>query len=149
MLKVLEKSGRPIVFNDEVKQFITNEIQNNNTYTQNQLKDKVKEELGLDISISTISNFLSEIGSYKLPSNVPILRTKNKEKRLNYANYHLKDKFSNVIFSDESKFVLHRNTKKVFVIKGDINPVKQMPNPNYSIMVWGAISKKGKLHLHF
>jgi hypothetical protein len=50
---------------------------------------------------------------------MPILSEKNKEKRLQYCSIHKNDKFSNVIFSDESKFEIYTNSKKIFVSKDD------------------------------
>jgi len=38
-----------------------------------------------NISQSSISKHLAELGEYKVPLSVPILSTKNKEKRLEYA----------------------------------------------------------------
>ena len=70
---------------------------------------------------------------------------KIKKKRIDYSVYHHNDKFTNVVFSDESRFQLFTNNKKVFVRKGDARPFVGKPNPNYSIMVWGAICRKGKV----
>jgi hypothetical protein len=42
---------------------------------------------------------------------------------------------------------MNRNTKKVFVVKGQPVPQKQKFNPDYSVMVWGAICYEGTLHL--
>jgi hypothetical protein len=53
---------------------------------------------------------------------MPILTEKNKMKRLEYCNIHKNDLFTNVIFSDESKFEIFANSKKIFVKKSDDYP---------------------------
>lgn len=50
------------------------------------------------------------IGSYKLPKPKPILGERNMLKRFEYCNIHKNDKFTNVIFSDESKFMIFANS---------------------------------------
>lgn len=145
VLKKIEKIGRPTVLTEEIKEFIYNKMKKDNTISLEKLTQKINDQFKIKIAKSTLSGHMSTIGSYKLPVNIPILSSKNKEKRLNYATYHSNDNFTNVIFSDESRFQICRNTKKVFVLKGDSQPTKFMPNPNYSVMVWGAISRKGKV----
>jgi transposase len=54
-----------------------------------------------------------------------------------------------VIFSDESKFEICRNTHKVFVLKGEEIPHIGISNPPISTMIWGAISRKGKIGICF
>ena len=62
---------------------------------------------------------------------------------------HLHDQFSNVIFTDESYFCLNRNTKKVFVFKGQEAPYSLWYNPDQTAMVWGGICRKGKIGIQF
>ena len=107
-------------------------------------------EIGNDISISTIHRFEHEIGSFKLPIETPILSEINRLKRIEFYQSHLDDQFTNVVFTDESKFEVCRTTKKVFVFKEAETPTKPKPNPNYSFMIWAAIiSKKGKIGFKF
>jgi hypothetical protein len=83
------------------------------------------------------------------PTWTPFLREEHKAARLDYCETHLKNKttFRNVIFTDECRFYMNRNTKKVFVLKGQPVPKKKKFNPDYSVMVWGAICFEGTLHL--
>ena len=101
------------------------------------------------MSKTTINDFEHLIGSFKLPIERPILSEANTLKRIEYCKEHLYDKYTNVIFSDESKFELCRTTKKVSVIKGEETPDKPKPNPNYSVMIWGSICRKGTVALKF
>lgn len=57
--------------------------------------------------------------------------------------------FSNVIFSDECQFELNRNTKKIFVLKGEQPQQKIKFNPNYTVAIWGAVSRRGKIAIEF
>ncbi len=149
IFKTKEKTGRPAKFNDEIQQMLVDLITESPYITQEEISEQIFARTKIKIAQQTISTYLSQLGSYKIPQKVPILSEKNREKRLSYARFHLNDKFSNVIFSDESRFQVYSNTRKVFVFKGDDSPQKPMNNPNYSVMVWGAISKKGKINLTF
>jgi hypothetical protein len=68
---------------------------------------------------------------------------------MEYVKAHLEDKFSNVVFTDEYSIELFRNVQRVFVFKGETNPQKCKPNPNYTILVWGVISRRGKIAFEF
>ena len=105
----------------------------------------MEDELGTNAWNLTINRFEHEIGSFKLPKETPILSEINRLKRLEFCRNHYGDEFSNVIFTDESKFELCRTTRKVFVLNDEDNPSKPKPNPNYSFMIWAAISKRGKI----
>ncbi len=133
------------ISDDEVQQFIFDKLKENDQITQNEIASMVSENFGISVSQKTISNFLKNCGSYYKKLEIPILSDKNKKKRIDYSVYHHNDKFTNVVFSDESRFQLFTNNKKVFVRKGDARPFVGKPNPNYSIMVWGAICRKGKV----
>ncbi len=139
---------KKILSEDEIKNFILNIIKENDYITQQELCGFVEEKFGLKVTQQTISNFLKNFGVYcNSKLEIPILSDKNKIKRIEFARYHLSrnDKFSNVVFSDESRFQMFTNTRKVFVRKGESRPFIGKPNPNYSIMVWGAICRKGKV----
>ncbi len=113
------------------------------------LKEKFNQEVSLDISISTLSKTLKSLGTFMGPTWTPTLTEKHKEARLDYWQNHLEKKssFEEVIFSDESRFYINRNTKKVFVMKGGPHPQKQKKNPNLSKMVWGGITYESTLYL--
>ncbi len=146
---IKEKTGRPSKLEDQFYNIILELVKENPFITQAQISDTIEKKTKIKITQRSISNYLSELGNYKLPQKVPFLTLKNLAKREEYAKFHLKDKFTNVIFSDESRFQMSSNNRKIFVLKGHDLPQKPMNNPNYSVMVWGAISKKGKIALKF
>ncbi len=148
VLEFKRKPGRPSKFDDDIAEFVVKKLKKNPDITQRELSDFIKIEKSKEVSQTTISKHLVNFGSYKIPQTVPLLSVKNREKRLDYAKFHKNDMFSNVVFSDESKFQVFSNTRKVFVFKDHVQQ-KASINPNYSVMVWGAISKKGKIAFTF
>jgi len=53
------------------------------------------------------------------------------------------------MFADESYFRLNRTAKKVFVLFDEPITTIEKVNPVSSVMVWGAISRRGALCLQF
>jgi transposase len=142
-------NSRPPVLSQDDKDLIKERLLSDNRTTLKDLQQEIKEKFNKDVSTFPIYMYEKEIGSFKYPIITPILSDNNKAKRLTFARKHRNDRFSNVLFTDESAFLVFRQTKKVFVMKGDNTPLIGRPNPNYSVMVWGAISRKGKLALKF
>ena len=56
-------------------------------------------------------------------------------------------KLWNIIFSEKTKFEVNRNKVKWYKYHGEETLFKSKSNPNFSVMVWGGISYKGKLGL--
>lgn len=80
------------------------------------------------------------------PKNMPMLTPLHKENRLKWCREHQKTRFYNWVFSDESKFQLYSSKN----LRWGRNP-QRIPKPKFgkSLMVWGAISSKGKSKLVF
>ena len=90
----------------------------------------------------TIQRYLKSIGWKKqVPLKRPYLTAAMKRKRLKWCLDHRNFNWSNVVFSDESKFQLYRITQKQWGKKRISIPV---PKHSPSTMVWGAISARGK-----
>lgn len=138
----LPKSGRTPKFTEEIKDIVSEKIKSNC-----ELQKIVSEISNVAIDQSTISRHLSELGSYKYPISVPLISPKNLEKRLDYATAHQLDNFDDVIFSDESCFELNKSSHKVFVFKGA--PTPDIKQTNDKIMIWGSISRRGKINMTF
>jgi len=88
VLTKTKKNQPPRKFTNEVEKLTKEELKSNNSLQQKQLKQIIKDKTSTDISISCLSKHLSELGCYKLPTVVPILSEKNKEKRLQYALHY-------------------------------------------------------------
>ena len=136
---------KKITTNSEEYNLITEALQKDRLLTQKDLQNMIKQKLNKKIDQSTISRHLKTIGSYKNYLVTPIISEKNRIKRLDYAIFHKFDKFSNVVFCDESRFPLFYDTRKPFVFYGEDTPFLGKPNPDYSVLVWGAISRRGKI----
>ena len=91
------------------------------------------------------------MGRFLTPTWTPYLTNDQIKDRLKFCRTHLNEgsTFRNVVFSDETRFYLNRNTKRVFVLKDEERPQKSKYNPDYSIMLWGSICYKGKVHMEF
>ena len=86
------------------------------------------------------------------PRKEPRLTSRHKKARLEFAQTHkdwTAEKRSQVIFSDESRFLLHRNDGRVYVrrmageefMEDCVQPTVE--HGGGGIMVWGCINAKG------
>ena len=88
-----------------------------------------------DYSHVTMCKYLKLVDFKKgIPLERPQLTDKNKEARIIYCKVHLNDKFSNILFIDESIFQLFDNKKAVWYKIGE-KPEIEQKNPNYKIMI--------------
>ena len=113
------------------------------------IRTKLLEHFPLKtLSVNTIYNYMNKVGKFVLPKESSILDQEKKSKRLLHCmKLSNLSSIDNIIFSDESMIVLRRNKCKVFQIRGT-KSIKRYHLKNIKIMVWGAISMKGKVHLH-
>lgn len=135
----------------EDEQSMISLIENERTSSLKGISESLKEETGLSITPQAIGKALKAIGYIKSkPYKVPSLSSHAITKRMEYATYYLEDKFSNVVFSDESMFQLsdnrhlywwNPNTEERPVFEDNYNKSK--------IMIWGGISRRGKTDIFF
>jgi len=72
------------------------------------------------------------------------------EKRLKYCEDHLKDKFSNICFTDESVFQLSDNRQCVWWRSSSMLKQKiQSSNNKSKVMAWGGMSRRGLTGIYF
>ncbi|KAL4509433.1 hypothetical protein ABPG72_018364 [Tetrahymena utriculariae] len=137
------------IFTEEDKDALLEMIQNEELIEFLDIQERIKTELEIDVSRATIYRVLSEIGKFVLPSWSPISTLDHINQRLSFCKYHQNHitSFKHVIFTDECRFYVNRNTKKVFTLKDDQPPSKLKLNPDFSICVWGAISYQGALYI--
>ncbi len=124
-------------------------LRENNKITIDELQESLLKVNKKKVSRWTINQFQHDIGRFKVPLQKAILSEKNRAKRLEYALLHKDSTFSNIIFTDESYFSLNRNTKKVFVFHEEEASLVPWNNPDSTVMVWGAICRRGKIGLQF
>lgn len=92
----------------------------------------------------------------RVAARKPLLSKRNVKKRLAFAKQHVKwskNKWAKVLFTDESKFELFGNERRLFVRRqpGErFNKSSLVPTIKHgggSIMVWGGISTNGVTRL--
>lgn len=120
---------------------------------------KIKQELDLDVSTVTIRRRLLKNKLFaRSPRKVPLLTKKQAAARLKFAQTHInwpKEKWRNILWTDESKIVLFGGT-------GSRQYVRRPPNTEYKaqytiktvkhggakIMIWGCFSYGGVGPIH-
>lgn len=117
------------------------------------LMEMYNASMQVKVSRSTVQRALKRRGLIgRVAARKPYLRPNNVKKRLTFALAH-KDwtvqQWSNVLFTDESKYELFGNMKRAFVRrrKGekylDQCLIPTVKHGGGSIMLWGCVSKKG------
>ena len=74
-----------------------------------------------------------------------MLTNTQREKRILWTQEHLDDNWEQTFFSDETAFMLFRNTVKRWH-KGE-RPVRRMPKDRTKVFAWGGFCIEGKLDL--
>ena len=142
-------SGRPPTFDEDAKEEVRNLVFSNESMHLDDLRMSIEDELDIKASTSTVSRVLDELGKFATPTWTPLLTQNHIDARLKFCKEHVRRNtaFQNVIFTDESRFYVNRKTKKVFVLSGEDRPQRTKYNPDFSIMVWGAICSQGTIYL--
>ncbi|KAL4494416.1 hypothetical protein ABPG72_019826 [Tetrahymena utriculariae] len=112
----------------------------------------LNKELDIDISESTAQRWLKRLGyshnSFKIYQQIS---EETRQSRLAYAHKYKRRLFNDTFFSDESAFVLNNNQLSAWTKDEEQKQIfkKQIPYYQSFLLVWGAISKKGKAKLYF
>ena len=127
--------------------------------TSSKLKAEFVTAHGRQISLQTIRNRLREASLRPYEAALgPKLEVNHRRARLEFARDHLpwgEDQWRNILFSDESRFCLHTNDRRVRVYR---RPRERYAQCNFketvsygggSVMVWGGISLEAKTDLVF
>ena len=121
--------------------------------TASQIKAEMQTDYDVDISVSTTRRRLREASLNACrPQKKPRLTSCHKKKRLDFAKAHQNwtaEQWTQVVFSDESRFLLHRSDGRIFVRRMTGEEVKEncvQPTVRHgrgAIMVWGCINARG------
>ena len=120
--------------------------------TAEQLSKDINQFFNITVSARTINRARNESGlTFRPPIRSVKISEQAKIKRYNFTHYHLENKtnFRNVVFADESWFLLGRNKRWVWIDKYKKkkkvmqNKVAHPPK----IMVWGGIGYNFKTNL--
>lgn len=112
--------------------------------TNKDIVSTVKKDHQFKTSVTTVQGYLNSIESFKRPKEVSVLSNVNRLKRYYYCMNMLPKSFKNIIFFDESKIKIRRNTRQMFYFKGQ-EKLKKYMLQKLSIMVFGCISHRGKV----
>lgn len=96
------------------------------------------------VSLATILRNRNQLGwTYRGSAYCQLIRPRNKEKRLQWAQTFLQDDFDNVIWSDETTVQLETHRRRCYRKEGEQPRPKPRPKHPTKVHVWAGISKKG------
>ena len=142
--KRLGTTGRKFKIDEKIKEIIKELI--NSEMEVKEILTILKKEHGVKLGRSTLYRYLNLIGKFKRPKEIPILSLANIKKRFEYCMKMLNKSHKNIIFSDESKIEITRNKRKFFHFKNQKKYKITTASKHISIMVFGAISMRGKVY---
>lgn len=153
-VKDLPRSGRPRKVNERDESIIFRECRKNPRLTNQKLAtDFNSKSLNIRISRETVRRILKRkgIGSYKAAKK-PMLTPTDRIKRLKWCKERLGwsvEKWSRVIFSDESNFEIFNRKNRIMVKRKKSEKyhpkfcVPRVQKGGGSVGIWGCISHKG------
>lgn len=152
-IKPLPRPGRPRITTQADNQRIKLISKRNRRLTAPEIAAEMNRDRERPISVTTVKRRLREANLHgRVAVRKPLLRRGNRQKRLHWARTHRNwtvDDFKNVLWTDESKFEVFGQTRRVFVrrSKGErmlpeciVPTVKQGKS---SVLVWGCFSNAG------
>ena len=136
-------SGLPPKLSPSVQRIIEEAMRNDDETTATQLQC-ILASREIYVSLATIVRNRRQLGwIYRGSAYCQLIRHTNKVKRHEWAQAHLNDDFSDVIWSDETTVQLENH--RCFCYRKDGEKPRPKPRPKHPIKVhvWGGISKKG------
>ena len=114
----------------------------------NNLSKKIVNALGLSLSSTTINNIRKPLHySFKHPRKRPQLSERHIENRIDFCAKGLFDDDGplwdvNVVFSDESRFCLHDDSRRLWIKRGVYteSTFKNVAKYLKGIMIWACIA---------
>jgi transposase len=144
----LPRSGRPPLLDITKRNNnpITNVIQKNRKATSKEIQDELK----IQISWQTICRLRKQLGYRPVHfRRVPKFNEITKHKRYNYCLDHLDEDWKNIIFTDESWFVL-TDEKVVIWKRPEEEPIQNRTEKKpEKVMIWAAVWWDGKTDICF
>lgn len=126
--------------------------------TARRLRSEFQNATGVRVSVQTIRNRLHEDGlSARRPAICPVLTAAHRAHRLDFAHNHVDwnlDQWSNVLFTNESRFSVEGNDRRVRVWRRRGHRFRDYAIAEHdrwggpSLMVWGGISLGGRTDLY-
>lgn len=139
------KLGRPPKVTPQIVSTIEDQTIHDPTIGGSSLSSLIATNLGIDISPTTINQIRNQLKfQYKQPRRRPFMTEQHIQTRLNFCNTQLQNNINwedGVIFSDESRFCLRDDSRRIWIKRGVYNDATFINEKKYDIglMVWGAI----------
>lgn len=154
----LQRSGRPKSTNGRDDRLVVNQALRNRRLTATDLQQYLRGVRGVNVSRQTIRNRLhaGELTARR-PQVVLPLKARHRRARMAWCTQHRRwniNQWSNVMFSDESRFNLdfRDGRRRVWRRRGErFTDPARVAHDRYgggSVMVWGGITMTGKTDLH-
>lgn len=142
--------GRKALFDitNSGSNLLTKTIRNNRTYNALQLQNELKTSCNINLSYNTIRRLRRKLGFRPVHfRRRPKFGENTRRKRLQYALDNMDEDWKNIIFTDESWFIIG-NDHKIVWKQPQEEPieaeVKQHPD---KVMIWGGIWWDGRTKL--
>lgn len=130
----------------------------NRTFTHVKVRNELQRSRGVNVSTRTVRRRLADTGirSYRA-LRAPKLTPAHREKRREYARKYgqwTEEQWSNVLFTDECRFCLEPDDRRVKVLRRpkerdfQCNIIETVQFGGGSIMVWAGITLGGRTVLH-
>jgi transposase len=119
------------------------------------LASEIAQKLGISICAQTINSIRKMLRfKYQLPHRSPLITEKQEQKRMDFCMKSLAgniDWAAEVIISDESRFGLFDDSRRMWIQRGVYTDLTMRATPKHdaSFMVWGAIGRNFKSKLVF
>ena len=156
--EILKPNREKYKLTPEILAHIHQKIYGDAHITLNQLQKSISEKFEMAIAISTIAEGCKMLRyKYKPPKHRQLLTPKQKSDRVSFAysmiNMYYEDEIDllNIVFSDESRFVLGDDKRWVWRRNGEYNPTSFVQTGKFaqSLMIYGAIGFNYKSKLVF
>jgi transposase len=137
-----EKTGRHRKTTKSQDKMISKVLENNPEESLPSIAEKLKTK-GISLSSSTIRRRVLDLGfQYLPPLKKPLLSTRHRDQRLEWAKEHGDTDWSAVIFTDEATFSLFRSTKRSWQMKGHRTVFRTVKHPA-KVHIWACFSANG------
>ena len=125
-----QRSGRNPILSVHDRNFIDEQMSNNDELTSSELQNRLLEERGVSVSSATVRNVRRKIGwKHDRARYCQLIREPNKIKRLSFCLKALRDKdrFEDAIFTDETSVEIQQYTRYCFRKGGSLPKRKGRP----------------------
>ena len=143
----LPQATRPTKLSREQYSFIDEEMTKDDELTARKMRQLLEERWPETIvSISTVKRARKHLGWVATrPKYSQLVRDANKEKRLTWCKEQLakKDKFLDVVFTDESSVQLDNHARICFRKQKQPRKLKPKPKHPTKVHIWAGISSRG------